>query len=131
MSRYDQYRLMNDYLEYIQDFCDNDEASAGWRIDPKTGEKLDVNKEFGTKIALCHSELSEALEGHRKDRMDDHLPHRKAVEVEFADTLIRIFSLAGWMKLDLAGALTEKLEYNRKRADHKPENRAKEGGKKF
>lgn len=29
------------------------------------------------------------------------------------------------------GAVVEKLAYNAQRADHKPENRAKEGGKKF
>lgn len=32
---------------------------------------------------------------------------------------------------DLWGAVAEKLEYNKKRADHKRENRAKQGGKKF
>ncbi len=122
---------MADELKRIQAFVGNDEASAGWRVDPVTKQSLDVNKEFGIKLALIHSELSEALEGHRKDRMDDHLPHRPAVEVEFADAIIRILSLAHWMNLDVGGALVEKLEYNRKRADHKLENRAKEGGKKF
>lgn len=118
-------------IKAAQLVCGNDEMSAGWRIDPKTGEKLDVNKEFGMKMALIHSEVSEALEGHRKDKMDEHLPHRKAVEVELADALVRIFALAEWMELDLSGAMMEKLEYNRKRADHKLENRAKEHGKKF
>lgn len=111
--------------------CGGDEMSAGWRTDPVTGQLLNVNKEFGIKVALIHSEVSEALEAHRKDKMDDHLPHRKGVEVELADVLIRIFSLAEWMKLDLSGAMMEKLEYNRHRADHKLSNRAKEGGKKF
>lgn len=32
---------------------------------------------------------------------------------------------------DLWGAVHEKREYNRNRADHKPENRVKEGGKKW
>jgi len=32
---------------------------------------------------------------------------------------------------DIPGALYEKFEYNKNRADHKRENRAKEGGKKF
>lgn len=111
--------------------CGGDEMSSGWRTNLATGEALDVNKEFGIKVALIHSEVSEALEGHRKDKMDDHLPHRKAVEVEFADTLIRIFSLAEWMGLDLSGAMMEKLTYNRTRADHKLENRVKEGGKMY
>lgn len=83
-----------------------------------------------TKLALVHSELSEALEGFRKGINDDHLPSRQMVEVELADSLIRIFDLAGALNLDLGGALVEKMEYNRNRADHKLENRAKEGGKK-
>ena len=85
----------------------------------------------GELIALMHSELSEALEGLRKDRMDDHLPHRKMVEVELADTIIRILDFAGAFGLDLDGAVSEKLAYNKKRSDHKKENREKENGKKF
>src|SRR5690606_34482374 len=60
---------------------------AGWWTDPVTGEPKDRND--GECIALMHSELSEALEGIRKNSNDDHLPHRKSVEVELADTLIR------------------------------------------
>ena len=81
------------------------------------------------RIALMHSELSEALEGLRKDKQDDHLPHLKSVAVEMADTLIRIFDHCGKNGIPLEQAIMEKLEYNASRADHKPENRAKEGGK--
>lgn len=38
---------------------------------------------------LIVSELSEAMEGFRKDLMDDKLPHRPMVEVELADAVIR------------------------------------------
>jgi NTP pyrophosphatase (non-canonical NTP hydrolase) len=86
---------------------------------------------FGTKLALVHSEVSEALEGGRKGKMDDHLPHRLSEEVELADAMIRIADLAAARNLDLAGAILEKLAYNQKRPDHKPANRAAEGGKKF
>lgn len=106
-------------------------VNAGWWHDLKTGELKSVESEFGTKIALIHSEISEALEGQRKNLMDDYLPHRKAVEVELADAVIRIGDLAGRMGLDLGGAIAEKLAYNAQRADHKPENRAAEGGKQF
>lgn len=83
------------------------------------------------KLCLSHSELSEAMEGHRKGLMDDKLPHRKMIEVELADAIIRIFDLAGAMRLDVAGAIAEKMKFNAQRPDHKPENRDKIGGKSY
>ena len=146
-------------------------------------------------LQLVNREISEATEGDRKDLMDDHLPHRKAVEVELADALIRLLDLAagyGWTYspvtpffqligykslaqahfwltsavcsigkviygititgradleysravrsmfyvaeregYDLLGAVEEKLEYNKHRADFTPESRAKAHGKKY
>lgn len=84
-----------------------------------------------TKLCLIHSEISEAMEGHRKGLMDDHLPHRSMVEVELADAVIRIADLAGALGLDLGGAIAEKMTYNATRADHKPEARAAQGGKAY
>jgi NTP pyrophosphatase (non-canonical NTP hydrolase) len=82
-------------------------------------------------LMLCVSELAEAMEGDRKQLKDDKLPHRDMLEVELADCLIRIFDMAGGLNLDISGALVEKLKFNATREDHKPENRAKEGGKKY
>lgn len=100
--------------------------SGWWANDPITDPRV-----VATKLALVHSEVSEALEGFRKGLPDSHLPHRQASEVELADAVIRIFDLAGQCGMDLAGAIVEKLAYNQQRADHKLENRAAEGGKKF
>ena len=109
-------------LRTIQHKLHNQAKAMGWHDKPR---------EVGTLLALCHSELSEALEGYRKDLYDDHLPTRKMFEVELADTIIRILDLAGREGLDVASAVADKHHYNANRADHKRENRAAAGGKKF
>lgn len=109
-----------------------DATNAGWWHDLKTGEFL-ANRPhiIGEKIALIHSEISEAMEGHRKSLMDDKLPTRPSIEVELADAIIRIADLAGVLDLDLAGAILEKMDFNAVRPDHKIENRKAAGGKAY
>jgi NTP pyrophosphatase (non-canonical NTP hydrolase) len=108
--------------------CHGRSYAAGWYHDPITRQP--VVRNVGEMLALIHSEISEGLEGQRKNLNDTHLPHRKMIEVELADALIRICDLAGYLKLDLGGAYREKLLYNETREDHKRETRA-DGGKAF
>lgn len=130
---------------YLAQVCHHASATAGWWHHAKTGLDLkavinnpkDALQELlagalvSQKLCLTHSEVSEAMEGHRKNLPDDKLPHRPMLEVELADAVIRICDLAGAMGLDLGGAIAEKLEYNARRPDHKPEARAATGGKAY
>lgn len=64
----------------------------------------DSPREFGTMIALIHSELSEALEADR--RGEGH------VAEELADVFIRLGDLCGGLEIDIVRAIRNKMEIN-------------------
>ena len=74
------------------------------------------------KLALVHSEISEALEELRKY----HNLHAtyfsgdkpEGFPTELADACIRIFDLCGWLGIDLESAVVRKMEFNATR-EHK------------
>lgn len=109
-------------LQSIQKKVHAQSETMGW---------YDKHRDDGTFIALIHSEISEALEGIRKNSMDDHLPLRQMAEVELADAVIRILDFAEYKGYDIASALSEKHIYNRNRADHQLKNRNLPDGKIF
>lgn len=120
--------------------CHGASVNAGWWHVLNTDEDLREQIKAGTrlgkalvaeKLCLIHSEVSEAMEGHRKGLRDDKLPHRLMIEVELADAVIRIADLAGALGLDLGGAIAEKMAFNAVRPDHKLEHRQAAGGKAY
>lgn len=61
----------------------------------------DRRSRFPTAMILVVSELIEALEGDRKNLMDDKLPEHPMFEVELADAVIRLLDLAGALGVDV------------------------------
>lgn len=114
-------RVIQSVANSVNDMCSLSHELArksGWWAEYDAMPEQYRKHFIGAKLGLVHSEVSEAIEGHRKSKMDDHLPHRPSVEVELADAMIRIADLAGVLGLDLGGDV-----------DHTPEHRASAGGK--
>lgn len=95
----------------------------GWWDEPRS---------FGDIIALCHSELSEALEEYRADRPmvyardivtheicepDRMIPEDKpeGIAVEMIDCVIRVLDWCGHENIDIESILRLKHEYNKTR----------------
>jgi NTP pyrophosphatase (non-canonical NTP hydrolase) len=78
----------------------------------------DTERSFPELIALCHSELSEALESYRNgyelDEVWTESPFSKpeGVPIELADLIIRVCDLAGFYGIDLDAAIAAKMTYN-------------------
>lgn len=69
------------------------------------------------KLALIHSEVSEALEA---DRIND----TQNLHEELADIIIRVLNLTHWLGCDIDLAVRQKIEGNRTR-------KYKHGGKRY
>ena len=128
-----QTAMFLELLEMIRDNCyANSKAHGFW----------DEAWNLGEKIALIHSELSEALEAHRsklptmflhndiqyhwqdgqvkmtpqRDKEMKLLSKPEGLAIELADAIIRIMDLCGKLDIDIGRAILTKMEYNSTRS---------------
>lgn len=97
--------------------------SKGWHPEADQDDALTIDLIL-SKVALIHSELSEAVEELRMGRArlwyDDKKPEGFGVEI--ADAVIRCYDLAGMLNIDLDKMIELKHNYNTTRS-------ARHGGK--
>lgn len=105
-----------------QDEVHQTAVDHGWHDDPRS---------FGEIVALCHSELSEALEEYRSGRYLVYFVDAngnpnpnieewngeklEGIAVEMADCIIRIFDWAGANDVDLEKIIELKNKFNKTR----------------
>ena len=107
--------------EFVKEVHQNAKEHGWW----------DDERSFGEIIALCHSELSEALEEFRNreplmyfreingfevsDMSEWRGEKPEGIATELADCIIRIFDYCGHVGIDIEEALRIKHEYNKTR----------------
>lgn len=124
---WDDLEKLRSEMKNVLDFIDDEDHKSEVLNSINTSINLIITQ----KLALIHSEISEALEGLREDLKDDHLPQYHMFVVELADALIRILDLAGAFNIPIGNIMVEKWDYNTKRVDHTREHRSGTNGKQF
>ena len=78
----------------------------------------DRPRSFGDVIALCHSELSEALESYRNHESMMFFEKKKpeGIAVELIDCIIRILDYLAENEVNIDEVIQEKMKYNEGRS---------------
>ena len=118
---------MNNSINVLAKKIHENAVEHGW---------YDEERSFGEIIALCHSELSEALEEHRNGKdvneiyyngnnnLISNIRKPEGIPIELADCIIRILDYCSCKNIDIDEAIELKHEYNKTRP-------YKHGGKKI
>jgi len=88
-------------LNEIKELVMQQAKEKGWVVDK---DKLNVPE----KIALVHTEISEAFEAYRRKNMDG----QHGFNEELADAIIRIMHLCGTLNIDIEQEILKKLKFN-------------------
>lgn len=87
--------LSRDDLKTLSQEIHQANTEAGWWSNKDTGQCIKATRNRSELLMLTVSEIGEASEGVEGNLMDDKLPHRKMVEVELADVVIRLLDQIG------------------------------------
>lgn len=122
LPQYPMFQVeLADFVIRCLDWLGSRNANEYGQCEYTEGYTLNMSKcEF---LAKCHKSVSKCLDV--TDKSDFYAEFGLSATVEFC------FEYARSHNFDLYKIILEKVEYNKHRADHKRENRAKDGGKKY
>ena len=98
-------------LNAYRDICHANARSKGWYDGPR-------ERNIGEQLMLVVTEVAEAMEDLRDGKMSlsyDENGKPTGVPIEIADVMIRLFDLAGYLRIDIDDAVDTKIAFNETR----------------
>lgn len=96
--------MNNTSVNQLKELIMNQAKEKGFGVKP---EEINVAE----KIALIHSEVSEAFEAYRHQNIDG----KDGFKEELGDIIIRVFHLCGIFNIDIEKEILAKIDYNQNR----------------